>query len=421
MSRPAVRHPGAILAGIVFAALALRAVVLWQRGPSGLWFGDAASYLEVATTLCREGRYPWTSNLPLFRAPGLPGFIAIASGCRPESIAWVKSAIVLLDGGSVVLTYLVARGLRFEARAGLVAAGLVAVHPILVLVSTGVTSEPLATFLISGWLAAMLWGARDARRLRPALWLVAGIAAGLAALTRPAALLCLPLGLVAAVLLGGARAPRMGARAGFLVLGALLTLWPWTLVASEASGGFVLITDGGGHNLWRGMHPELARAVAADPIVARAVAVRFEQETSPRVAAEVASRADTLQGQSAEWRRLALENLRADPALAAGYVVRKARVYWRPWPSRSAVPPWVVLACAVLLVPLLLAGFLGLWQLSRRRPAVSAFLALCLLAPWLAQLPFEAAVRFRLPFNEVILCVLAAGVACSAVNRESDS
>jgi hypothetical protein len=170
------------------------------------------------------------------------------------------------------------------------------------------------------------------------------------------------------------------------VLGSIVVLAPWTVVASRAAGGFVLVSDGDGYNLWRGMHPDLARASAAGDVeTLLRGSLRFEKETSPRVAAEVAAHAATPKERSDEWRRLALQEMRADPWMAAGFAARKARGYWRPWPDRSVSPAWFVAIRAGNVGLALGAGLRGVTR-------------------WL-------------PFAEVPLCVLAAGYLWSIGSR----
>jgi hypothetical protein len=140
-------------------------------------------------------------------------------------------------------------------------------------------------------------------------------------------------------------------------------------------------------------------------------------ETSPRVAAEIEAQAETLVARRAEWERRALDNVLREPALAATYTARKARVYWRAWFDRSVSPTWLVVASAAVLVPLLLGGFCGLVRLARTQPAEAAFLGLVILVPFLAQLPYQVVIRLRVPFSEVPLCVLAAGFAWSQARR----
>lgn len=390
-------------------AMIIRGVVIWSTGPSQVWFGDAHDYLDVATQLCREGRYPWTSSLPFFRPPGLPLFIAAVTGCAPERVVWVKTALSFLDIGTIVLAYGIARGLRMPRSSALLACCLVAIHPLLVQASTDVTTEPLAVFLLAGWLAAIVWGARPDRP-HALLWILAGAAVGAAALTRPAAVVCIPLGIAGAFLLDPSRRSRAAGRAAIYGISAAVALAPWTLVASRAAGGFILVTDGGGYNLWRGNHPDLAKASAAPDVETfLRESFRFESETSPAVAKEIAMTIPTRAERQAEWTRRAIDNLRAHPRASARFLVPKARAYWRPWPDRSISPGWLVLLGAFFLVPVLLAGFAGLIRLAWSRPAEATFFALCLLIPFLAQLPFQTTLRFRLPYGEVLLCVLAAG------------
>jgi len=401
----------------VLIAVVVRLAAIALYGPSTLRFGDAVSYLDTASDLCRTGHYSWQSNLPFFRAPGLPFFIALATGCGPDRVPAVKVALVALDAATVAVAYALARGLSFGTPAALAGAALVAIHPFFVQSSADVTTEPLATLLVAIWLAAVVWAARDGSR-RLVLWSAAGAAAGFAALTRPAAILCVPLGIAGRLLLDR-RGPRgLAADAACFAAAAAIVVAPWSIVASRAAGGFVLVNDAGGYALWRGMHPMLARATEErDPARFLAESDRFEREVSPHAAADVDRRASTPRARSDEWTRLAIEDAKAEPWLAARYLVRKARVYWRPWVDRSISPGWLVAASAAVLVPVLLGGLLGLARLARADRGAAVFLALVLMVPWIAQLPYQVMSRFRVPFSEVPLCVLAAAYGWSLWER----
>ena len=166
--------------------LAATAVV----GFSSLRFGDAGPYLFAASEIAQHGRYPDRTEAYFFRPPAYPLLLAAVTGGRPDRIPAAKVANAVLGAAAAVL--LAALSARIFGRRGIALAtgAAAAVFPSLVLIATDVQSEPL--FLVFFLLAGLfLLAAAD--RASPGAALAAGAALGLAALTRPSALVLAPL------------------------------------------------------------------------------------------------------------------------------------------------------------------------------------------------------------------------------------
>ncbi len=133
-------------------------------------------------------------------------------------------------------------------RRALVAGGLVALHPGLVLYSPLVMTEPLAALLTLGafWVCV-----RDARMRGLAL---AGVVLGLATLVRPQALLCAPfMGLMHA---SSRNTLVTVARNAIVATGVtLLVVAPWTVRNCRVMDGCALVSTNAGWNLAIGAFP----------------------------------------------------------------------------------------------------------------------------------------------------------------------
>jgi len=417
------------LAAILLAALAVRAAAIVATGPATLRFGDAQDYVDAAATLCEDGRYPDRGSLPFFRAPGLPFFLAAATLCHPRAVVAAKLALALCDVATGALTAALVLLLFGDAarRAALLAAALVAIDPFLVLASSDVTTEPLATLLLTAALCALLRArtAGAAARTTVAFASVGGATLGLACLTRPGSLAVAPAWLLLPVL----GLPRAGAgttartrRTGRVLLAAALalaaTLTPWMLRNWQRFGEPILVNDAGGYNAWCGTHPRLHAMLSSTTPARFADDSRELEADLERLAAEAGlGTATSPRARDRQWWDAARAHLAADPARAARILARNAAAFFRPWldpAAQSRLAVTVSAAWFVTLGALAALGALPLWR--RDRPLVVLLAAGVLLAA-LAHVPFQTVLRFRLPFTEPLLVALAAAGAASCRDR----
>jgi len=208
------------LAAIVAAGVALRALYLFTvaRHVSGVgdwWFyhwqaNDLASgkfFIEPFRLRLAHQEFPSAGHPPLY-----PAWLSIESWLGGTSVLWHRALGLLTGATSIALMGVLGRRVGGE-RLGLVAAGVCAVYPLMVVVDGALMSETLYTPLVILVLLAAF-----ARRA-----FLLGAAIGLAALCRSEALLLLPV--LAWPLLW-----RSGiARVGLATLGCLLVIGPWTV------------------------------------------------------------------------------------------------------------------------------------------------------------------------------------------------
>lgn len=238
---------------LVFAvALVVRLVYTWlAAGPDAAPGSDTASYDTVAWNLAQGAGFslgegtsayptafvppvvPWLTSI-VYRFAGHQYFAALVLQC-------VLGALV-----PVLLSALA--GLLFGSPVARVSAWLAAFDPLLVFFSGYLLTETTFTVtLLLALLATVHW-VRTPRRGRS---LGAGMLWGIAALTRPTALL-LPLVLAAWawVPIGLTVQPRERMRQILLLLlGTVLVVAPWTLRNAAALKAFVPVTTGAGRAL----------------------------------------------------------------------------------------------------------------------------------------------------------------------------
>lgn len=362
-------------------------------------FGDARDYMAHARALCETGAYPERGNLPFFRAPLLPLFIAAVTGCS-GSVAAVKISLAIVDALTCVIVASLARTIWTSARAAAIAGIAAAANPFFVVATTDVRSEPLFMLLLSG----AIWSAlRAGSRAAGA---IAGVLIALAALTRPAALALIPLG-AAFVFIATHRSRRQRM---LLFAGAVLVaLLPWSVRNAVRYDALILVNDAGGYNLWRGTHPQLESLMRErSPEERRLGAIEFEA-AGARLAREIEQRWSTHGERQAAWRRLAIEEVRANPRAAFRFAALKAWMFWRPWLDPAEHSRVAVLVSGALNLLLYIAAAAGLVLLWRREQKVAAVIVAMFLVAWLIHVPYQTVMRFRIPITDPLMIVLAAG------------
>jgi 4-amino-4-deoxy-L-arabinose transferase-like glycosyltransferase len=239
-------------------ALAVRAAAVTAF--FGALDADPDSYRKLAENVRLQGIYTTTNEPTAFRPPLYPLILALTVTSGEVSSLIVAGLHVVFGAGTVLLTFLLAEacGLR---RGAFLAAGLIAIDPILLNQSALVMTETLATLLAA---AGMLALARVSRMPTNSNAALAGAILGLAALCRPT---FLPwLGLAGATLLSprcqadsedaDVRHPRRSLQlsAVYFVVAALVVS-PWAIRNFVVLGHPKVTTTHGGYTVLLGNNP----------------------------------------------------------------------------------------------------------------------------------------------------------------------
>lgn len=215
---------------------------------------DAADYDRIAVSLAQHNQFPSSELAPAggptaFRGPLFPMAVAAVYklvGVGSQTARWEAARLfeALLGAISVALIGLIAARL-WDRRVGLLAAGIAALYPPLVLIGSSVMTESLFIPLVLAAVLSALIQRDSARRRR---WSVlTGVLVALAALSRSnGILLLLPI-----CLLVWSERPRLSwrsFRSPLVVLAvAIVTLVPWTIRNAHAFHTFVPITTESGY------------------------------------------------------------------------------------------------------------------------------------------------------------------------------
>ncbi len=418
-------HRAWVVLALVVLAVALRVVAAWMLPrihpplyAGAFYFPDSEIYWKLGLQLY-HGRAYTDGARAVVRTPGYPAFLAVAMrlvGPEPARVRVVQA--VLAGGGCCLLLYLLWRRLLDErlARVGL---ALIAVYPPAVLLSVLMLSEALFTL----WLAAQLWalvelwkGIREDGWDRPdsgrraqviGAAFAAGLAGGLAALTRPVWLPVVPVAgalllwaLVRARRRAQARVRLSDAAAVAIMLCALVLIcFPWWARNRLVTGHWVLGSLWAGASLYDGLNP---RATGASDMRF------FEQPEAYGLDPQLAVMAEY--EQDLYLRRKAFEFLRQQPRRAVWLAWRKQLRFWSIVPHAAgwSAPP-LRYAAAVGWSLLYVAILVGAW---RCRPVGRWFLVLAgpLLYTALVHLLFVGSIRYREPVLLPVLVLAAAAV-----------
>jgi 4-amino-4-deoxy-L-arabinose transferase-like glycosyltransferase len=376
------------------------------------------SYWEYAKNFS-EGRGFWMPNpysadvnLPrvyAFRPPLFP----LAWGCvfrlTHGAYAPIRIAFAFLGAATCAIAYLAGIELTGKRTVAALAGILCAFYPPLIWHSVHLMTEPLFIFLSTGCIyAAFLF--RRTGRLRWAV--LAGLAAGLAALSRSMLIGFLPL-LAIWIWRAGRKPGRAWSGAGFFCAVALATLAPWIVRNAMVIGEFVPATTDAGHGFYvannehslddsRGFYKPEDWSFMLKP-----------GETS--IGEVEASR---------RLMRIAGEYLLSHPRVALRLMARRFATLWKFYPNPSYVRRAQVLVYAVAYIPLFPLMLFGLWRAHRRREAERMDLLLVdglILYTTAIHTVFLAMLRYREPLMPFLLLFAAMGImrGVEGLRRES--
>jgi 4-amino-4-deoxy-L-arabinose transferase-like glycosyltransferase len=412
-------HARRLLLAAALLGFVLRAafgVIYWQGRPLT---HDEREYLALASNLAagrgfaqdlpneprdadsnvqRFGRAPM---YPLFLAPIVAFNPALRDGRMPDDVPDAVKVVQSIVGAiGVLLIGAIAARLGGE-RTGLIAAFIAAVYPPLVWICAYALSEALFAMLALAcvwWLMPVL-DASSPEGERGRLF-IGGALIGLAVLTRPAMLFFLPF----ALLLGWR---RRAAFAVAMLAGTLAVVLPWTARNATVYGRFVLVASEGGVTFWTGNHRE-ARGegdLAANPHLKQ-----LNQEFRARYRGLTEEELEPI------YYREALNFIAEAPLRWLGLVAKKLFYTWVPiGPSYRLHSPryfWTSVIAYGVLLPVAIAGFIGLWR-SGRRPWTLWALAGSTVVVSLLFFPQE---RFRIPVIDPTLIICAAAALTVVVH-----
>ena len=405
-----------IQVGLAALAFVLCVGVIYVTGRDNPDFADSIDYITAARMLVADGSYPAVGGLHFFRAPLYPLFMAGVWSITGESVFAVKIVQAVLHTLTTLMIFRMAKVLTTSMLVATIAGLLFAVNPFFVYQAAAIQTEALQTFVMT--LALMLLVAmiisEDGFRLRTAA--AAGVAFGLGALCKNSPLgICVVLAIAMAVLCY--RRKNSIAAPVLMVVVMFITILPWSFYNLRTRGEFILINDSSGFVAWIGNHPANIR-IYEGKFDSREETQQYQDYMAKTLADEQVAEWERTKGYSglsfkereSLWRQQAIENAKAEPGTTARLIWWKLLAFWRPWLSRDIYSTKGMFLSAVVLVPLLILGFAGMW-ISRKRPRLRevvilfTFLMLFVTAVHAA---LVSTIRLRLPSVDPLLTIFAA-------------
>ncbi|MDE0914372.1 MAG: glycosyltransferase family 39 protein [Planctomycetota bacterium] len=406
-----------VVLGLAVLAFALRALYVLDLSASPYFEApviDPAFHLDWAREVAAGREF---QAGPFFRAPLYPWFLALCLKLCGGSLLGVRLLQCALGAVTTVLTYGVARRL-FDRRAATLSGFGAATYWVLIYFDGELLLPTLSIplNLLALWLTLNLG---EEERGASGRWPVirAGVAWGLAAITRPNVLLFMPLlalwilGVGRRVGRGGGRRSLAWAPCAWLTLGTLLPILPVTAYNLFVGKDRVLISSQAGVNLWIGNHP------GADGRTAKVPGTTSDDFLG--TAGEAAGLAEREAGRplspseiSGHYTAKTLEYVTRDPLPALGGMLHKGALFLKDeeisnnQPVRffaqrfSAVTRWSPLGFSVLLA----LGGLGLVLVLVHGPRRRLFpLWGFLLAYSFSVVVFFVCSRFRAPILPLLM------------------
>ncbi len=391
---------------------------LWARS---IAFDDAVTQDHGA----RQGIF----DGPYLRPPGYPYFLALVYVLAGDGYLAPRIAQILLGLLSVLLAFFIGRR-WYGGAEGLVFAGLMATHWLLIYFEGEFHAPSLLILLL---LAAFYALGRWAETPKAGTALIVGLILGLAVITRPNALLLLP---VLSVWFGWISWRRQDTKRTFisstaaLAAGLIIAVAPVTIRNAAVTGDFVPISTNGGINLYIGNNEH------ADGFVTGYLPGLGKFETCFDYP-DVVSNLERKEGRplspsevSSWFTGQALEFIRKQPGKFFKLTLKKAALFWGP----EEITHNKVLALErensrvlrhlpmgfPLLFTLAAMGFASILWRKRTHESGSfitlgshevTILTVLFIFAWFASvLPFFIAARYRVPILPFLMLFAAVGL-----------
>lgn len=228
---------------IMFSAFGLRLLSSLFQNP--LHWPDSNAYHNLAVSILTSGIYANTHWAPIY--PYFLAFLYSLFGVNIQIIIVIQS---IIGSMTCFLLFLIGKNL-FNVRIGILSAVLLAFYPFHVFLSGVILTEVIFIFLLLIWIYLAV-------KVGDNIYLIAvisGILSGLLILTRPAALILLPVMFFYLMIRQSLDWKKRTIFISIMIALCLFSLLPWTLKNYTEKGIIIISSTAGGVNFWRGNNP----------------------------------------------------------------------------------------------------------------------------------------------------------------------
>lgn len=380
---------------ILLAAVTLRAVYLLEYKAHIPYYYrvtlDSAYYDAWAQRVAEGKGY---GPMPFYMAPLYPYFLALIYKIAGHNYPIIYLLQAVLGTINTILVYIIGRKLISRA-VGLVASGLVLIYSPLIYLETKLLTEILAITLNLTSILALIYATE---RQSASMFLASGVAFGISALCRPAALIMALLA-VLWLLLKYKSNNRTICYTALLLIGVVIPIIPVTARNYFIGKDFALLSTNAGIVFAQG-NSEYATGIST-PLPGFSGTILTQQQEEMAQASSALGRQVKPSESSAYWFRLALSFICEHPfeylKLLGRKVIwslhnRESPCSYNIYYEREYVP---ILRWLALPFPLL-AG-LGLFGWKRLRDRQVSILGLYILSIFLSLMIFSVSSRYRAP------------------------
>ena len=346
-----------VLLSVFVLAFATRLLVRLYFGEEYFWRNSYSLFYELAQRLA-EGHglsYEWSGMKYAFRPPVYPALLA-ATTIFGKSFIAIVILQSLIGAGTAVCAYFIGKEL-FDKTVGLLAALGVTLYPYFVMHDTALQETGVFTFLTALTVLLLLKSRRS-----KTIALAAGLALGLAILTRATLIAFVPVVLLWMIFISDTTRAASIKKTALVGLGLFVVLTPW-LARNYARTGSVTISTLGGLTLWAGNN---AHTFANYPheSIDRSV-VTASRELSPEDVATIRRLSTDEAAQNSWFFRKGIDYIKQHPGETTLRAVKKvgAAFSWTLNPMRER---FVQTVYFLSYVPVSVLAIIGGW-LGRKR------------------------------------------------------
>jgi 4-amino-4-deoxy-L-arabinose transferase-like glycosyltransferase len=353
----------------VLAAFLARLTLRLAYGEDHFWKHSYSLFYELAQSVARgQGLcYEWVGTKCGHRPPVYPLFLLLAMpGGKPFLAIVILQS--LIGAGTALCAYSIGREL-FDKTTGVLVALGVAFYPYFVMHDTALQETALFTFLTA---LAVLFFLKSRQSTSKGTLIVAGMALGLAVLTRATLLIFVPLAFLWIVLVAGQTRREAAGKAAVIAVAFLLVVGPW-LARNYYVLGQPTFSTLTGLTLWAGNNPYSFTRYPAESID------RSVDEAILKLGPEERKQIDELStdevAQNSWFVQKGVNYIKEHPGETLNRAFKKvgAAYSWRLNPPSSR---FAQLAYFLSYTPLLILGVVGAWLGRRNWPEHSLIYAL---------------------------------------------